>query len=94
MLPKVWWCCIVFLSIQLAWWQVRACMDALLDISPLIYTKLDLRFKVLMAIIIVFLIFGFWCRVDVLVNASISEKHTVFIFQGLEVTRQGSRGLI
>jgi hypothetical protein len=92
MSPKVWWCCIVFLSIQLTWWQ--ACMDALLDISPLIYTKLDLRFKVLMAIIIVFLIFGFWRRVDVLVNARISEKHTVSLFQGLEVTRQGSRGLI
>jgi hypothetical protein len=32
----------MFLSIQLAWWQVRACKDALLDISTLIYTKLDL----------------------------------------------------
>jgi hypothetical protein len=31
---------------------------------------------------LVFLIFGFWRRVDVLVDAYISKKHTVSIFQG------------
>jgi hypothetical protein len=36
-----------------------------------------------MAIIIVFFfIFGFWRRVDILVDADVSEKHTVSIFQG------------
>jgi hypothetical protein len=29
-----------------------------------------------------FLIFGFWRRVDMLVDADISEKHTLSIFQG------------
>jgi hypothetical protein len=38
-----------------------------------------MRFKVLTAIIIVFSIFGFWRRVDVLVDADVSEKRAVSI---------------
>jgi hypothetical protein len=33
-------------------------------------------------IIIFFLIFGFWRSVGMLVDADVSEKHTVSIFQG------------
>jgi hypothetical protein len=44
-----------------------------------------MRFKVFTPIIIVFffLILRFWRRVDVLVVANVSEKHTVSIFQGV-----------
>jgi hypothetical protein len=36
---------------------------------------------------------GFWRRVDLKVNAEVSEKHAVSMFE-VEVIRQGSRGLV
>jgi hypothetical protein len=38
-------------------------------------------------IVTVFLIFGFWRRVDMLVDADVSEKHTVSIF----IVKSGGR---
>jgi hypothetical protein len=42
-----------------------------------------LKFKVSTEIIIIFFLFlGFWGRVDALVDADVSEKHTASVFQG------------
>jgi hypothetical protein len=53
-----------------------------------------MTFKVLMVIIIVLLIFGFWRSVDMLVNADVLKKHTVSIFMGLLVLYKPSISLL